>query len=85
MLKNVLQPHCDVKLSVKEHNSLLQDKSITARENYQGLQELQDVSPASHSKSKYQEIVFFLFYLDIVFAWKDCDFKFATDRDLHKH
>ena len=65
MLKNVLQPHCDVKLSVKEHNSLLQDKSITARENYQGLQELQDVSPASHSKSKYQKIVFFLFYLEI--------------------
>ena len=85
MLKNVLQPHYDVKLSVKKHNSLLQDKSIAARENYQGLQELQDVSPASHSKSKDQEIVFFLFYLEIVFAWKDCDFKFATDRDLHKH
>ena len=61
------------------------EQSIKARENYQGLQELQDVSPASHSKSKYQKIVFFLFYLEILFGWKDCDFKFSTDHDLHKH
>ena len=45
----------------------------------------QNDSPASHSKSKYQEIVFFLLYLEIVFAWKDCDFTFSTDRDLQEH
>ena len=28
MLKNVLQSHCDVKLSVKEHNSMLQDRVL---------------------------------------------------------
>ena len=69
-----------MKLSVKENSTVL-DKIIKSRENYQGLQELQDVSLASHSKSKYQAIVFFLFYFEIEFGWMDCDFKFSTVRN----